>query len=204
MSRDTVHGVRGDVAAAAYRSTRPRTGTRSAGDRPAEEDDGRDERPVVVVGVDGSEPGWAALVVAAGQAELLGATLRVVVARHHDWPSLPQEGDAPLLADHAAESPARVLREAERRVHHDHPELRLRLDPVLVEGRTDLALADQAEGASLLVVGSRGRRAWRSAMLGSTSASVTALAPCPVLVVPPSAVEQVLGVAAVPARESSP
>lgn len=49
------------------------------------------------------------------------------------------------------------------------------------------ALADIAEeeGAGLVVVGSRGRGAFRSALLGSVSAELIGSSPCPVVVVPP-------------------
>ena len=43
--------------------------------------------------------------------------------------------------------------------------------------------------AEMIVVGSRGRGAWRSAVLGSVSSDVARLAPCPVLVVPERAAE---------------
>ena len=43
--------------------------------------------------------------------------------------------------------------------------------------------------AELIVVGSRGRGAWRSAVLGSVSSDVARLAPCPVMIVPERAAE---------------
>jgi nucleotide-binding universal stress UspA family protein len=43
--------------------------------------------------------------------------------------------------------------------------------------------------ADLIVVGSRGRGAWRSAVLGSVSSDVARLAPCPVMIVPERAAE---------------
>jgi nucleotide-binding universal stress UspA family protein len=51
------------------------------------------------------------------------------------------------------------------------------------------------EHVRLLVVGSRGRGPIRQAFLGSVSAALAASAPCPVLVVPPSAVVSWDGVA---------
>jgi nucleotide-binding universal stress UspA family protein len=45
------------------------------------------------------------------------------------------------------------------------------------------------EGASFVVLGSRGRGGLASAMLGSVSSAVAARAPCPVVIVPPSAAE---------------
>ena len=44
-------------------------------------------------------------------------------------------------------------------------------------------------GAELIVVGSRGRGAWRAAVLGSVSGDVARLAPCPVMIVPERAAE---------------
>ena len=44
-------------------------------------------------------------------------------------------------------------------------------------------------GAELIVVGSRGRGAWRAAVLGSGSGDVARLAPCPVMIVPERAAE---------------
>ena len=51
-------------------------------------------------------------------------------------------------------------------------------------------LADIAddEGAALIVVGSRGRGAFKAAFLGSVSTDVIGVARCPVLVVPPGIV----------------
>jgi len=53
-------------------------------------------------------------------------------------------------------------------------------------GQPAVVLADvaAASAAEMIVVGSRGRGPWRSAALGSVSAEVTRLAPCPVMVVP--------------------
>jgi nucleotide-binding universal stress UspA family protein len=52
-------------------------------------------------------------------------------------------------------------------------------------------LADLAddEGANLIVVGSRGRGAFKAAFLGSVSTSLIGIARCPVLVVPRAAAE---------------
>ena len=47
-------------------------------------------------------------------------------------------------------------------------------------------LADE-ESAELIVVGSRGRRGLKAALLGSVSAELIGVARCPVLVVPPGA-----------------
>ena len=53
-------------------------------------------------------------------------------------------------------------------------------------GQPAVVLAEIAaeQDAELIVVGSHGRGAWRSAALGSVSADLTRLAPCPVMIVP--------------------
>jgi nucleotide-binding universal stress UspA family protein len=45
----------------------------------------------------------------------------------------------------------------------------------------------EKEGAELVVLGSRGRGGIKSAVLGSVSSAVAATAPCPCVVVPPTA-----------------
>jgi nucleotide-binding universal stress UspA family protein len=49
-------------------------------------------------------------------------------------------------------------------------------------------LADEQD-AELIVVGSRGRGAFKAAFLGSVSTSLVGVAHCPVLIVPPGAVD---------------
>jgi nucleotide-binding universal stress UspA family protein len=49
-------------------------------------------------------------------------------------------------------------------------------------------LADE-EGAQMIVVGSRGRGAFKAAFLGSVSTTLIGVARCPVLVVPPGAAQ---------------
>jgi len=58
------------------------------------------------------------------------------------------------------------------------------VETALVIGRTPDVIVDEAERskADLIVMGSRGRRAIKSALLGSVSAEVVDRAPCPVLV----------------------
>lgn len=57
----------------------------------------------------------------------------------------------------------------------------------------DLLLACLRSGASMAVVGSRGRGPATAALLGSVSAGMARHAPCPVVVVPPDAVAPGLG-----------
>jgi nucleotide-binding universal stress UspA family protein len=66
----------------------------------------------------------------------------------------------------------------------------LAVDLFVSAGPAAQALLDHAEGADLLVVGSRGRGAVRSALLVSVALRCVAHAPCPVLVVHSEAVAE--------------
>jgi len=61
----------------------------------------------------------------------------------------------------------------------------------VVEGHASQVLTETAEGADLLVVGSRGHGGFTGLLLGSVSEHVVTHAPCPVVVVRhPAAAEQ--------------
>jgi nucleotide-binding universal stress UspA family protein len=148
----------------------------------------------IVSGVDGSPDSQAALRVAAGLANRL--QLRLVVAHVAEPAYIPYGAAAPfggMAGRHAVreeaesqeENAARLLEEvvaaaglvdAERRAGVGVPAERL------------AEVADE-EDAELIVVGSRGRGAFKSAFLGSVSNSLVGVARCPVLIVPPGATE---------------
>ena len=152
-------------------------------------------RRSIVCGVDGSPGSQAALEVAVQLADRLRSTL---ILAHVGEPSYvayaaayPFGGTAgPTAVAEEAESEeedserllqrvavAAGLPDAERRVAIGHPAEQL------------AELADE-EDAELVVVGSRGRGALKSAFLGSVSYSLVGIAGCPVLIVPPSASEE--------------
>jgi nucleotide-binding universal stress UspA family protein len=152
-------------------------------------DDGA--RPRVVVGVDGSPGSRAALAHAFINAAQRGADLDVVSSYPVD---LVWTGGLPLeIPDTEA-----IRIDTESRVQALVDEVRS--DPstagtaggdavvvrvVVCEGRAVSALVKQSEHADLLVVGSRGRGAVRSALLGSVALHCVSHARCPVVVVHP-------------------
>ena len=137
---------------------------------------------MIVVGVDGSAEADAALDFAISEARLRGAPLRVVCAWEPSASSYAGEAfaatpDAFVAAEHHA---VEVVRAALARVqHHD-----VDVEALSVEGSAASALVEQATGAELLVVGTRGRGATRRLLLGSVSSEVAHNAPCPVTIVP--------------------
>ena len=143
----------------------------------------------IVVGVDGSEHGAAALRFAAEEAKLRGATL--VAA--HAWSFTPPVAlGAPDLMAVPAGNLAEELdadRAAAERLLGEAVESALGADPgvpverVLIEDAAGEGLVTAAEGADLLVVGTRGRGSLAQALLGSVSDHVVRHAPCPVVIV---------------------
>ena len=144
----------------------------------------------IVVGVDGSDGARAALAWALAEAVRRGAEVDVLSAVPVDFywddPYLRDDGGVDRVrAD--TETRARALIEEVRRdpavasVAAGVP-----VDVVVVAGPPAEFLVDRAEGADLLVVGSRGRGAARSTLLGSVALHCVTHAPCPVVVVHPT------------------
>ena len=148
-------------------------------------------RPRVVVGVDGSPGARAALIYALATAAQRGAQLDVVST----YPvNLEWAGGFPLGVPDteairvATESRAGALVDDVRRDRStigipgvDALDVRI----LLSEGRAVPELLRRSERADLLVVGSRGRGAMRSALLGSVALHCTTHARCPIVVVHP-------------------
>ena len=148
----------------------------------------------IVCGVDGSPDSQAALAVAIDLATRLQTRLimaNVVEPSHASYVSAASLGRAvprPLFptTDQQEQAANELLvqlgttmglEEADRRVVVGYPAERL------------ADLADE-EGAEMIVVGSRGRGAFKAAFLGSVSTSLIGVARCPILVVPPGAADR--------------
>ncbi len=132
----------------------------------------------VVVGVDGSAVGQAAVAAAFDEASHRGAPLVAV----HVWAdvALAPMSAVPLQWDDIASSEEAVLAESLAGWQEKYPDVEVRR--VVAQDRPVRVLAQLSEQASLIVVGNRGRGGFRGMLLGSTSYALIHTADCPVLV----------------------
>ncbi len=141
---------------------------------------------LVVVGVDGSENGDAALRYALREVARRGGRRRAVSAWERpeltlsEFYGLPMHDEDKIQAAHEQDTRQRV----EQVMAADPDTARIPLEVVAQVGRPADVLVEAARDADLLVVGHRGRGGLRSAVLGSVGLSCVLHAPCPVLVVP--------------------
>lgn len=179
----------------------PPTILQTTGDRVDIEivDDGLDETaernsaagPRVVVGVDGSPGSREALVYAVEAASRRGAELEVVTSYALELYYLGgAAGEASAVSgvrDDVRASAKAVLTDL-----LDEPALAAQAEGLTVrllarQGPPAQSLVERSAGADLLVVGSRGRGAVRSLLLGSVALHCATHAACPVAVVHPAA-----------------
>jgi nucleotide-binding universal stress UspA family protein len=120
---------------------------------------------MIVVGVDGSEGSLAALRFALEEAKLRGSEVRAVNVWHIP-PAVYEANWAPATADlDEFEVHARAALE-QSLAAVGAGSASVTVTPVLVEGQAADVLCAQAEGADLLVVGSRGRGGFAELLLG--------------------------------------
>jgi nucleotide-binding universal stress UspA family protein len=135
-----------------------------------------DDVAPVVVGVDASNSGQAALAEAFAAAERRSCALVVV----HAWQAPSSRASAEQIEEWqrsaAADVATRVAPLAER-----HPSVAVQT--VTFRDRPTAALLARAQTARLVVVGTRGRSELTGALLGSTSRAMVHHSPCPVMVV---------------------
>lgn len=138
----------------------------------------------IVVGVDGSAGSKAALRWAMTQAQLTGAKVEAVACWQDPvmWgytygvPALYEAGD---LAASTEKSLGETITEVAGYLGQPADVLSR-----VVQGHPAEVLIKAANGAGLLVVGSRGHGTFAGIMLGSVSQHCVQHAPCPVVVVP--------------------
>jgi nucleotide-binding universal stress UspA family protein len=149
----------------------------------------------IVVGVDGSPSSRSALAWAVRQAELTGASVDAVAAWHYPvmlggyaWAPAVPVGDSDFEGISAA-----ALSDAVAAVVD--PARAVKLTTTVTEGNAAQVLLAAAEGADLLVVGSRGHGGFAGALLGSVSQHCAAHAPCPIVIIRPTEQRERVGAA---------
>lgn len=135
----------------------------------------------IVVGVDGSEPSRNALKWAAFIAGPTGASIdAIAVWQMSKAAAGPGWADVPVEWDKTKETSADLASTLQEVFGEDLPTT---LNAIVHEGNPAKVLLDASVGARMLVVGSRGHGGFVGLLLGSVSATCSAHASCPVLVV---------------------
>ena len=137
-----------------------------------------DKDGAVIVGFDGSDAATDAVRWAADQAVRTGSRLELVIA----WEYPTSWGNTiPLPDDYDPAADARaVLSPVVESLHADFPSLEVGTH--VLEGNAGDVLVEASQHASLLVVASRGHRAFAGLVLGSVSQHCVTHAACPVVV----------------------
>lgn len=141
----------------------------------------------IVVGIDGSVVSEKATQYAFAEAAARGTELHAV----HTWMDMQVQASLAGLA--AAQQQWKVVEEeqhvllAERLAGFQDEYPNVVVKKIVTRDRPVRALCDAAEGAQLLVVGSHGRGGFKGMLLGSTSRALLQSAPCPMMVVRPTA-----------------
>lgn len=133
--------------------------------------------PRIVVGIDGSPASVDALRWAARQADLTGAAVEAVIS--WEYPSTSGMKFGSLDIDWAENARAALADALYVGLGEDAG----RVTGTVTRGHPAKVLVAAAQGADLLVVGSRGHVALPGRLLGSVSEHVAARASCPVVVV---------------------
>jgi len=138
----------------------------------------------IVVGVDGSEGSKAALRWAVEEAQRVGGWVEVVHAWEFPSLALVSYGNAvmPVLTREDLEKAAEEL--VCRELASLGEAVPVPISVKVAMGQPATALATEALGADLLVVGARGRGGFSSLLLGSVSSQAVHHSPVPVVVVP--------------------
>jgi nucleotide-binding universal stress UspA family protein len=139
-------------------------------------------RPLVVVGVDGSEHAERALVFAAEEAGRRGAAVRVVTAWHVPT-AVYGAGYAPMMSPSLEESEQEAAEHTAAAAAEKLRARGLEAEVVVAHAQAADALVEASRDADLLVVGSRGHGGFAGLLLGSISQQCAQHAPCPTVIV---------------------
>jgi nucleotide-binding universal stress UspA family protein len=138
----------------------------------------------IVVGVDGSGGAQEALRVAVQEARLRGAGLRAVTAWHMPAMAYGAGGvafspgiDQGDFKDSASAALETALAALGGQAHG------VQVERIVRMGQPALVLLEEARGADLLVVGSRGHGGFAGLLLGSVSHQCALHAACPIVIV---------------------
>ena len=137
----------------------------------------------IVVGVDGSEGSINALRFAIDEARIHGGEVKAVSVWH--VPSLAYgAGMGPVPVDLGAYSEVAQAGLARNLEDVGAAASGVTVRPIVRQGSPADIICQEAEGADLLVVGSRGLGGFRGLLLGSVSQQCAHHAPCPVVIIP--------------------
>ncbi|MFJ6674989.1 universal stress protein [Actinosynnema sp. NPDC091369] len=137
----------------------------------------------VVLGVDGSPAGEAAIGLAFEEASARNATLVALIAWTPLLVGTPYADKMRVHWDEMEEQQRQLLAQRLAGWQEEYPDVAV--DRRVVRERSTKALLDASRDAQLLVVGSRGRGGIAGMLLGSTSQALVYHASCPLAVVRP-------------------
>jgi nucleotide-binding universal stress UspA family protein len=137
----------------------------------------------IVVGVDGSDTGRAAVEYAADLAARRGVPLHVVHAFEPSQYDLrPMGGVRPETTSVMRKGAERLMDQTVEVLAFAYPDLEViaRVEP----GSAELKLIEESETAAIVVVGARGTGGFAALLVGSTTLHIATHAHCPVIAVP--------------------
>ena len=139
-------------------------------------------KPFIVVGTDGSPHAERALEFAAEEARRRDAVVHVVTAWHVPA-AVYRPGFAPMVTPSLEESTQQAAEDVAARAAESLRARGLEAETSVCHAQAADALVQQAEGADLLVVGSRGHGGFSGLLLGSVGQQCAQHAPCPTVIV---------------------
>lgn len=142
---------------------------------------GDDGRRGILVGADGSEEATQAVAFAAAEADRDGQDLTILHAFGNPLFRVPKGMPGSELAERAADEERVILSETAAGLAADYPDLAVH-QVLAVDRNPAQALTEAAGNARLLVLGSRGKGAFKRLLMGSTAHAVLSQLPCPTII----------------------